>query len=132
VSFVVITPDGRLLDRTVDNTISHDGEWGPYQDTLWTAVRGEVDPHRGQVGGVGLDGGMRAKLAEDAAKHPEHYPPNPLASAMLTSLGQPPRLWQGVIAIMGTENDEGITHSLTAQQRAIIDRAHRLATAGER
>ena len=55
------------------------------------------------------------------------YPPNPLASAILTTLGHTPRVWLGVIAIVGTETDDGITTSLTGQQRTIIGKAHRLA-----
>lgn len=57
----------------MDNQISVD-EWdSPYQDSLWAAVRGEVDPHRGQIGGVGLVEGMRAKVA---AKYPDLHPMN--------------------------------------------------------
>lgn len=44
MSFVAITPDSRLLARTVDNKIIID-EWdSPYQDSLWAAMHGEVDP----------------------------------------------------------------------------------------
>ena len=51
------------------------------------------------------------------------------ASAMLATLGCPPRAWGGTIAIVGREDDEGITPSLTAEQLDLVAKAHRLARA---
>lgn len=138
VTYVVITPGGLLLVRTVDNRIEPD-EWGtPYQESLWAAVRAEVDPHRGEVNGIGLAEGMRAKVADAAMGNPMSagfglgppalYPPNPVASAMLTTLGHPARPWWGTIVIVGREDqDEGVTASLTAEQHAAIAHAYRSA-----
>lgn len=84
--------------------------------TRTAAVHAEVDPHRGAVNGVALDAGLRAKVADAAMPDPmtpgppEQYPPNPVASAMLTTLGHAPARWFGVIAIVGTENDDGDHH----------------------
>lgn len=130
VSFAVITPDGRLVVRAVSGHAS-DTEWGPYQEQLWAAVHAVVDPHGGGVNGVKLAAGMRAKVADAAVagSAPEgRYPPNPIASLVLAYLGQPPEVWHGTIAIVGTEDEQGVTASLTAQQLEAIDHAHHLAT----
>ncbi|ONI91421.1 hypothetical protein ALI22I_08650 [Saccharothrix sp. ALI-22-I] len=64
-----------------------------------------------------LEEGIRAKVvdaSEDtAASLPELYPPNPVAWAMLTVLGHPARRWFGTTAPVGTEDEDGITASLT-------------------
>lgn len=127
--YVVITPDGALAAREAAGEAGVD-EWGtPYQHALWAAVRGEVDPYRDAVNGVPLGGDMRAKVADAAEQLPEVYPPNPVASAVLTSLGCLPRAWGlgGTIAIVGGEDDSGVTASLTADQLDAIIKAHRLA-----
>ncbi|HEX5116020.1 MAG TPA: hypothetical protein VFW65_12550 [Pseudonocardiaceae bacterium] len=127
VTYMVISPTGTLVTRTVANRIRVD-EWNtPYQATLWAAVHQDVDPGRGEVNGVALAHGMRAKVADAAEYEPRSYPPNPIARAVLTTLGQPPRRWAGTIAIVGGESEHGITASLTAEQRDVISRAHRLA-----
>jgi hypothetical protein len=135
VTYVVITPAGELLTRTADGHVVVD-EWdSPYQESLWSAVHFDVDPLRGEVNGVALDAGLRAKVADAAMPDPmrpgppEQYPPNPVASAMLTALGHAPVRWFGVIALVGTEDDEGITASLTSEQLDIVARVHREATA---
>jgi hypothetical protein len=125
----VITPDSRLVVR-VASGLASETEWGPYQEQLWAAVHAVVDPHGGGVNGVALEGGMRAKVADAAAagSAPERYAPNPVASVVLASLGQPPAAWHGAVAIVGAEDEQGLTASLTAQQLGLIDRAYRLAT----
>jgi hypothetical protein len=130
VVYMVITPDGALAVREAVGAVGVD-EWGtPYQHRLWAAVRGEVDPHRDAVNGVHLDGDMRAKVADAAEQLPGVYPPNPVASTILTLLGCPPRAWAGTIAIVGDEDDDGITASLTDEQLGMVAKAHRLARPG--
>ncbi|MFF5992171.1 hypothetical protein [Prauserella flavalba] len=120
VSFVVIAPDGTLKVRTVQNRVRLD-EWDtPYQETLWAAVRREVDPHYDAVNGMPLQDDLRVKVADLAGQVPDLYPPNPVASAVLTTLGHQPRYWFGTIAIVGAEDADGITASLTADQLEII------------
>jgi hypothetical protein len=58
---------------------------------------------------------------------PLSFPPNPVAQAVLTTLGHPYRRWAGTIAIVGNENEHGITASLTAEQSDIVGKAHGLA-----
>jgi hypothetical protein len=129
VVYMVLTPDGALAVRKAPGEVGVD-EWGtPYQHRLWAAVRGDVDPHRDAVNGVPLDGDLRAKVADAAKQLPEVYPPNPVASTVLTSLGCPPRARAGTIAIVGAEDDDGITASLTADQLDAVATAHRLARA---
>jgi hypothetical protein len=131
-TYAVITSTGELRMHTVDNRISLD-EWGtPYQDDLWAAVHDDVDPHRGEVNGVALDGDMRAKIADAAEYDLENHPPNPVATAVLTTLGHEPRHWSGTIAIVGHEDDNGITASLTREQRKVITEAYWLAVAAQR
>ena len=128
--FAVLTPDGRLVIHSAPGQ-AHDTEWGPYQDDLWTAVRAEVDPHGGDLNGIELHGGMRAKLADAAMARtaPVRYPPNLVASVVLAILGHPPKAWYaGAVAIVGTENDQGLTTSLTAPQLELIHHAYHLAT----
>jgi len=133
VTYAVITSTGELRMHTVDNRISLD-EWGtPYQNGLWAAVHDDVDPHRGEVNGVALDGDMRAKIADAAEHDPENHPPNPVASAVLIMLGHEPRHWSGTIAIVGQEEDDnGITASLTSEQRKVITEAYWSAVASQR
>jgi hypothetical protein len=129
VSYVVIPPDGPLQARRVDGRAEID-EWGtPYQKTLWAAVRHDVDPYLGAVHGVTLSEELRAKVADRAGSVPQLYPSNPVASAVLTTLGHPPHRWSGTIAIVGTENEDGLTAPLTTDQLALISKAHRLACA---
>jgi len=127
VTYVVITPGGALLVREVPGDVGVD-DWGaPYQHDLWAAVRGDVDPCRGEVNGVALVSDMRAKVADAAHRLPRVYRPNPVASMMLMTLGCPPRSWGGTIAIVGREEDEGITTSLTAEQLDLVAKVHRVA-----
>lgn len=86
--FAVLTPDGRLIIRLAPGR-AHDTAWGPYQDDLRAAVRAEVDPHGGEINGIELQGGMRAKLADAAmaGTAPARYIPNLVASVVLASLG---------------------------------------------
>jgi hypothetical protein len=135
VTYVVITPDGEMLVRTADNTIGPDESGTPYQETLWAQVRGEVDPHMELVNGVELtQPEMRLKVADAAMtesvalQFPRQYPPNPVASAMLSSLGETFRGWFGVVAFVGAEDEQAITASLTVEQVSVLARAHRLAT----
>ena len=88
VRFAVLTPDGRLIIRLAPGR-AHDTAWGPYQDDLRAAVRAEVDPHGGEINGIELQGGMRAKLADAAmaGTAPARYIPNLVASVVLASLG---------------------------------------------
>lgn len=131
VTYAVITPSGTLQIRTVDNRVII--EWDtPYQVSLWAAVHQDVDPRHGEVNGVALADGMRAKVADAAGYDPLSYPPNPVAQAVLTTLGHPSRRWAGTIAIVGNENEHGITASLTAEQLDILGKAHRLALAAAR
>jgi hypothetical protein len=44
---------------------------------------------------------------------------------VLASLGRPPVAWHGAVAIVGAEDEQGLTASLTAQQLRLIDRAYR-------
>jgi hypothetical protein len=129
VCFAVLTPDGRLAIRVAAGQASNT-EWGPYQEELWAAVRAEVDPYGGAINGIPLLSGMRAKLADAAMADTasERYPPNPVASVVLTSLSSPPRAWHGTAAIVGTENERGLTSSLTTHQLELINRAYHLAT----
>jgi hypothetical protein len=130
VRFAVLTPDGRLVIRSAPGH-ARDTEWGFYQDDLWAAVRAEVDPHGGDLNGIELHGGMRAKLADAAMAHtaPTRYPPNQVASVVLAILGQPPKTWYaGAVAIVGTEDDQGLTASLTGPQLELINHAYHLAT----
>ncbi|MFD4254838.1 hypothetical protein [Amycolatopsis thermoflava] len=127
VSFVVIAPDGTLTVRRVENRVCLD-EWDtPYQETLWAAVRREVDPHHCAVNGMPLQDDLRVKVADLAGQALDLYPSNLVASAVLTTLGHPPRYWFGTIVLVGAEDDEGITASLTTDQMEIITKAHRLA-----
>jgi len=129
VRFAVLTPDGRLVIRSSPGRV-RDTEWGLYQGGLWAAVRAEVDPHGGDLNGIELHGGMRAKLADAAlaGTAPARYRPNLVASVVLALLGQPPRAWYGAVAIVGTEDDQGLTASLTGPQLELINRAYHLAT----
>lgn len=127
VIYVVVTPDGLLLAREVAGDVGVD-DWGsPYQHDLWAAVHRDVDPHRGEVNGLPLVQDMRAKVPDAAQRLPQLYRPNPIASAVLTTLGCPPRACGGTIAIVGREDDEGITTTLTAAQRHLVATAHRFA-----
>jgi len=129
VRFAVLTPDGRLVIRSAPGQ-AHDTEWGPYQHDLWAAVRTEVNPHGGDLNGIELHRGMRAKLpdAAMAGTAPARYPPNLVASVVLAILGQPPRAWYGAVAIVGTEDEKGLTASLTGPQLKLINHAYQLAT----
>lgn len=64
---MVITPvDEQLLTRTAEGHVVID-EWDmPYQSTLWAIVHADGDPQCGEVNGVGLTGGLRAKAADSA------------------------------------------------------------------
>ena len=90
-------------------------------------MHGDVDPYRGEVNGVALVWVMRAKVADAAHRLPRVYLPNPVASVMLTTLGCPLRSWGGTIAIVGREDDEGITTSLTVEQLDLVTKVHRVA-----
>jgi hypothetical protein len=74
--------------------------------------------------------GLRAKVADAAVagSAPGRYAPNPVASVVLASPGRPPVAWQGAVVIVGAEDEQGLTVSLTAQQLGFIDRAYRLTT----
>ena len=93
-------------------------------------MRTKVDHYGGDINGIELKNGMRAKLADAAmaGTTPGRYPPNPVASVVLASLGPPPRTWHGAVAIVGTEDEQGLTTSLTTHQLELINRAYRLAT----
>jgi hypothetical protein len=129
VRFAVLTSDGRLVIRSAPGR-AYDTQWGLYQDDLWAAVRAGVDPHGGDLNGIELHASMRAKLADAAmaGTAPARYPPNLVASVVLATLGQPPRAWYGAVAIVGTEDQQGLTTSLTGPQLELIHRAYRLAT----
>ena len=129
VRFAVLTPNGRLVIRSAPGR-ARDTEWGLYQDDLWAAVRAEVNPHGGDLNGIELPGGLRAKLADAAmaGTAPARYIVNLVASVVLTSLGHPPRAWYGAVAIVGTEDEHGLTTSLTGPQLELIHHAYRVAT----
>ena len=63
-----------------------------------------------------------------AGTAPARYPPNLVASVVLAILGQPPRAWYGAVAIVGTEDGQGLTASLTGPQLELINHAYQLAT----
>lgn len=133
VRFAVLTPDGRLVIHSAPGQ-AHDTAWGFYQDDLWAAVRAEVDPHGGDphdgdLNGIELHAGMRAKLADAAMARtaPARYPPNLVASVVLAILGHPPKAWYGTVAIVGTEDEQGLTASLTGPQLELINHAYQLA-----
>jgi len=129
VRFVVLTPDGRLVICSAPGR-ARDTELGLYQDDLWAAVRAEVDPHGGDLNGIELHGGMRAKLADAAMARtaPARYRPNLVASVVLAILGHPPKARYGAVAIVGTEDDHGLTASLTGPQLELINHTYQLAT----
>ncbi|SES00858.1 hypothetical protein SAMN05216188_11982 [Lentzea xinjiangensis] len=124
VLFVLVEPTGKLVRRRVSGRVVDDGWGGNFQPELWAAVAAAVDPHRGLVNGVALVEGMWAKVvdvSEDAAALlSDLYPPNPVAWTMLTALGHPARRWFGTIALLGTENEDGVTASLTPDQLDLI------------
>lgn len=128
VTFVVLTAAGELGEHQVDGTAVED-EWSHYQDTLWTAVHDLVDPGREdkRVNGIELEQRMRAKAAEVVGEQAALYPPNAVATPMLTRLGAPERKWFGSIAIVAEENEEGLTGSLTGEQLNLIRTAHHQA-----
>ena len=74
---------------------------------------------------------MRAKLADAgmARTAPARYRPNLVASVVLAILGHPPKDWYaGAVAIVGTEDEQGLTASLTGPQLELINHAYQLAT----
>ncbi|MGH3673456.1 MAG: hypothetical protein ACRDSH_22985, partial [Pseudonocardiaceae bacterium] len=91
-------------------------------------MRGEVDPHGGGVNGIQLHGGMRAKVADAAVagSTPGRYPPNQVATVMWRVWARPRGPGHGAIAIVGPEDEQRLTTSLTAQQLALIYHAYRL------
>lgn len=128
VTFVVLAAAGDLSEHQVDGTAVED-EWSHYQDTLWTAVHDLVDPGREdkRVNGIELEHRMRAKTAEVVGEQAALYPPNAVATPMLTRLGAPERPWSGAIVIVAEENEEGLTGSLTGEQLDLIRTVHQQA-----
>lgn len=130
VLYVLLFPDGRLVVRQAAGgcgvIVNEDDP--PYQVVLWSTVIDEVDPNSGQVNGIALDGGVRAKVADAAEEMPEVYPDNPVAAAVLQSLGGPMQPRRGTVAIVAEEEPEtGLTGSLSEEQLFVIAWTHRLA-----
>lgn len=129
VSYVVLSPDGLLQVRSVGGGAVAEDRGARYQAMVRALVCRDVDPYRGTVHGVDLPAGLRATVADRAGSVPRLYPLNPVASAVLTTLGHPPRRWWGTIALVGTEGENGPTAPLTVHQFTVISKAHRLASA---
>lgn len=128
MTFAVLNAAGELGEHRADGTAVED-EWSHYQDMLWTAVHDLVDPGRDdkRVNGIELEHRMRAKAAEVVGEQSALYPPNAVATPMLTRLGAPERQWFGAIVIVAEENEEGLTGSLTREQLDLIRAAHHQA-----
>jgi hypothetical protein len=129
VLYVLVLPDGRLVARQAAGQcgLIVDEYDPPYQAVLWSAVIRDVDPGRGQVNGIALDAGVRAKVADAADAMPELYPDNPIATAMLFIMGGPAQSRRGTVAIVAEEDPEtGLTASLNEAQLSAIAQAHQM------
>ncbi len=107
---------------------ARDIEWGPYQDSVGSGAR-RGRSNGGDINGIELHGGMRANSStrrwrrRAGALHPQSG-----GSVVLASLGRPARAWYGAVASVGTEDEQGLTTSLTTYQLELIQRAYRLVT----
>lgn len=131
VRFALVDVTGGLEIREADGEATPDGWGGVYQERLWAAVADAVDPQRRQVTSVALEHGLWARVVElppaPGTQLYRLYPANPTSWAMVTALGGPDGQWRGPVAVTGTEDDDGMTTSLTDDQVEVIAQAHRLA-----
>jgi hypothetical protein len=136
VLYVVITPDGQLVEERADGRPDADDPDDPYQSALWAAVRQAVAPgikhdpdEPVMVDSLPLpEQTMRIKFLHhtEAAQHPDLLRPNPYASAVVHILGlRLDKALGGRVAIMCEEDAEtALTPSLSEQQLAAIRATH--------
>lgn len=142
VVYVVITPDGELLELRADGRPDQADPEDPYQSALWTAVREavapniEVDPDEPvTIDGLPLpEQSMRIKFVNpgNASRYPDLLRPNAFGGAVAHILGL--RMKEDVcgrVAIVSEEDAESaLTPSLSEQQLDAIRDAHKKTVGG--
>lgn len=123
----MLAPAGRLVVRWARPGPATSS--GVPTKTLWAAVRAEVDPTAATSTALSCTGACaRTRRRGDSDAAPTRYTPNLVGSVVLASLGRPARAWYGAVASVGTEDEQGLTTSLTTYQLELIQRAYRLVT----
>jgi hypothetical protein len=90
VVYMVIIPDGVLAVREAAGKVSVD-EWGrPYQHALWAAVHSRSTRTATRSTVCRSLGACAPRSRNAADQFPQVYPPTPVPSAGLTSLGCAP------------------------------------------
>jgi hypothetical protein len=134
VIYVVITPDGELLQQCADGRPDPARDLDdPYQPALWGAVEEAVALGlSAPVHGFPVPAqDMRAKMVDsEAAEKSDLYRPNPFASAVLFILGlRLSSIALGPVAIVHEEDpNTGFTGSLNPDQLKAISEAHATVT----